>query len=198
MALRLLCTTHCCEGNVFSFSTFWRKQEERTRSWMKTAQSRSATHHVEQQDMSMIVRVICWELECASRKEGDHQQEIALAVLTLLGAGLVETARELKPRRAQPRTRRVQQKRRRQKRFSTLKRSATSCRRTLKAKKTHGQVRGWVPMKRPCQKNSTLERKQVEKSSLGQDPEGRLLPVYDWPKRESCAGDQMGPVFCVQ
>ena len=57
---------------------------------------------------------------------------------------------------------------------------------------------GWVPMKRPCQKNSTLERKQVEKSSLGQDPEGRLLPVYDWPKRESCAGDQMGPVFCVQ
>ena len=124
---------------MFSFSTFWRKQEECTRSWMKTAQSRSTAHHAEQQDMSMIVRVICWELEYANRKDGDHQQEIALAVL--LGAGRVEAARELKPRRAQPRTRRVQKKRRRQNRCSTLKRSATSCRRTLKAKKTHGQVR---------------------------------------------------------
>ena len=66
---------------------------------MKTAQSRSTAHHVEQQDMSMIVRVICWELEHANRKDGDYQQEIALAVLTLLGAGRVEAARELKPRR---------------------------------------------------------------------------------------------------
>ena len=65
--------------------------------------------------MSMIVRGICWELEYAIRKDGDHQQEIALAVLTLLGAGRVEAARELKPRRPQPRTRRVQKKRRRQK-----------------------------------------------------------------------------------
>ena len=77
MALRLLCTTHCREGNVFSFLTrieFWRKQEERTCSWMKTAQSRSSAHHVEEQEMSMIVRGICWELECANRKDGDHQQ----------------------------------------------------------------------------------------------------------------------------
>ena len=70
---------------------------------MKTAQSRSTAHHVEQQDMSMIVRVICWELECANRKDGDHQQQVALAVLTLLGAGRVEAAKELKPHRAQPR-----------------------------------------------------------------------------------------------
>ena len=34
-----------------------------------------------------------------------------------------------------------------------------------------------MPTKRPCQKNSTLEKKQVEKSSLGQDPEGQQLPV---------------------
>ena len=85
MALRLLCTTHCCEGNMFNYSTTWRKQEERTRTWMKTAQSRSTAHHVEQQDMSMIVRVICWELECANRKDGDHQQEIALAALAWSG-----------------------------------------------------------------------------------------------------------------
>ena len=45
---------------------------------MKTARSRSTAHHVEQQDMSMIVRVICWELECANRKGGDNQQEMAL------------------------------------------------------------------------------------------------------------------------
>ena len=40
-----------------------------------------------------------------------------------------------------------------------------------------------MPTKRPCQKNSSLERKQVEKSSLGQDPEGRQLPVYDWSQK---------------
>ena len=126
--------------------------------------------------MSMIVRVTCCN-------DGDHEQQAALAVLTLLGAGRVEAAKELKPHRAQPRKRRVHKKRCRQKRCSTPKRSATSCTRTLKAKKTHGQVRGWMTTKRPCLKKSTLERKQVQKSSLGQDPEGRQLPVDDWPRK---------------
>ena len=43
-------------------------------------------------------------------QSGDHQKQVALAVLTLLGAG--RAARELKTRRAQPRKRRVQKRRR--------------------------------------------------------------------------------------
>ena len=57
---------------------------------MKTAQSRSTAHHMEEQEMSMIVRVTCCN-------DGDHQKHVALAMLTLLGAGRVEAARELKP-----------------------------------------------------------------------------------------------------
>ena len=41
------------------------EDKKSARTWMKSAQSRSTAHHAEQQDMSMIVRVICWELECA-------------------------------------------------------------------------------------------------------------------------------------
>ena len=43
-----------------------------------------------------------------------------------------------------------------------------------------------MPTKRPCQKNSTLEKERVEKSSLGQDPEGRQLPVRrpDWELKD--------------
>ena len=75
---------------------FLKGREEHTRSVIKCAQSRARPHHVEQQDMSMIFRAACWVLECASREDGDHQQQIALVVVTLPGAGRAGTARELK------------------------------------------------------------------------------------------------------
>ena len=45
----------------------------------------------------------------------------------------------------------------------------------IESEEDHGQVRGWMPTKRPCQKNSTLERKQVEKAVWGKTR--RQLPV---------------------
>ena len=42
-------------------------------------------------------RVICWELEHVSRKDGHHQQQTAITVTTLPGVGTA--VRELKTRR---------------------------------------------------------------------------------------------------
>ena len=63
----------------------------------------------------MMSCVIYWELEYASPKDGDHQQQAALMALTPLGTGRAGTVRKLKTHRAQPRTRRAHKKQSRQK-----------------------------------------------------------------------------------
>ena len=70
--------------------------------------------------MWVVLRVICWELKYASRKDGDHQQKAALTAQTPPGVGRAGAVRERKAR--QPKTRRVQQKRKRQSSFSTPRR----------------------------------------------------------------------------
>ena len=61
-------------------------------SWVSSGKRRwtsssSATldraHHSEQHDMGVTSRVICWELEVASRNDGDRQQPAALTLPTL-------------------------------------------------------------------------------------------------------------------
>ena len=44
---------------------------------LTNAQSQHRAHHLEQQGMWMTSRVICWEVECASRKDGDHQHDVS-------------------------------------------------------------------------------------------------------------------------
>ena len=79
-----------------------------------------------------------WELENASRKDGDNQQQETLTAQTLRGAGRAGAVREMQTRRAQPRTWRIRKKRNRQKSSPTPTRSGASC--TMTAKMTHGQA----------------------------------------------------------
>ena len=75
-----------------NFSKSWRvsgRKEDHTLSMLENVQSQDRAHRSEQQDMSS--RVFCWELEFGCR-----QQQAALMVLTLLGAGTAGAVRELK------------------------------------------------------------------------------------------------------
>ena len=70
MAWRFPHTTIFCEGNVISFSTAIDNFE----NVLKIARSRAKAHHLEQQDMLMIFRATCWELENLSWKGRGYQQ----------------------------------------------------------------------------------------------------------------------------
>ena len=78
MATGFLCSAHLCEGNGFQpFSQNWRisrRKEDCTRSVLKNVQSQDGASHTLQQDMWMILHAVCWELEFASWKYGDHCQ----------------------------------------------------------------------------------------------------------------------------
>ena len=75
-----------------------------TRSALKNVPSQHRAHHLEQQDMWMVLRVICWELECASRTDGGRQRPPGLT--TVLGKGRREAKGEL----AHPRMKGARQK----------------------------------------------------------------------------------------
>ena len=155
MAWRFLCTTHLCEGNVFSvpiiIGGFGEKQG--TRSMLKTARTEDEAHHLEQQDMLTMCRVTFWELEYAILKDGNHQQKGALTVQTLSGAGRPGAVREVKNLQCPTANADGPQKRSRRKSSATPRRSGASCTRTCRAKMTLGQTWAWTMPKQLLQYN---------------------------------------------
>ena len=162
----------------------WKRKEDHTRSVSKIAQSRARTHHSEQQDMSTLLLTPICVLEFVSQEDGGHQWRDSLVVLTLPGAGRAGVLRELKTRRAN----RKGGEAGRSGAGGTLRRSGTSCTRSWKAKKTRGQA--WA--------NRMLEKMQAKNAVPGKTKKDDKCQSVMCSRRESCAADEMEPVFQVQ
>ena len=80
MARKLLCSAHLCPN-----WRLWRGKGGYTRSALKNVPSQHRAHQLEQQDMRTMLRVICWELECASRTHGGRQRLFGLNNLAWKG-----------------------------------------------------------------------------------------------------------------
>ena len=115
----------------------------------------------------MIMRATSGVLECANQEDSDHQQQIALAVLTRQGADRAGSVTELKTHRPQPRERRGQKRRSRQE--------------DPWAGTGMDEDEETLPREPDAGKDAGGE------SSLGQDQEGRRPPVDDWALEENLA-----------
>ena len=108
---------------------------------LQNVQSQHRAHNFEQQGMWMTLRVTCWELENASRTDGDRQQLPAFTELTLPGVGRREPRENWHIHECgEPRQRKgpKRQGRQRQSRENNQRRSETRCK--WKSKRILGQA----------------------------------------------------------